>query len=213
MQPTAALGAELEVAFRTDPGCDPTKQVNEDACGEAALPLGHLLVVCDGMGGHTRGSEASRLAVATLSGVLARAPAASPPGPALLAAIGEAGRAVWGLGGADAPRPGSTCVAVLVHAAGAEIAHVGDSRAHLVRAGQAWAVTRDHSIVQQLVDAGLVRAEDVDESIDAGAPGRVSLTPPQARELLTAFAGNISRAARQVGVPRSTFRGWLAVSR
>ena len=53
-------------------------------------------------------------------------------------------------------RPGSTAVAVLMHARGTEVAHVGDSRAYLVHEGQIFRVTRDHSIVQELVDRGLL---------------------------------------------------------
>ena len=56
-------------------------------------------------------------------------------------------------------RPGSTCVAVLIHAEGAEIAHVGDSRAYVVRRGQIWQLTKDHSVVQQMIDRGEITPE------------------------------------------------------
>jgi hypothetical protein len=47
-------------------------------------------------------------------------------------------------------------VAVLLHASGTEVAHVGDSRCYLVHEGQIFQLTKDHSMVQQLVDAGLL---------------------------------------------------------
>jgi hypothetical protein len=56
-------------------------------------------------------------------------------------------------------RPGSTVVSVLLHARGTEVAHVGDSRAYLVQQGQVFRLTRDHSIVQELVDRGLLSAQ------------------------------------------------------
>src|SRR5262249_23031904 len=119
-------GALLEVAERTDPGRDPDKQVNEDTAGQRITKLGHLLVVCDGMGGHAAGQEASRLAVATIIQSLESSAPGAAPGAALAQAIFEAGRRVFEMGGAahQAGRPGSTCVALLVHAGAVEVAHV-----------------------------------------------------------------------------------------
>ena len=154
-------GALLEVAQRTDPGRDPDKQVNEDSAGYRATKLGHLLVVCDGMGGHALGQEASRLAVATIMQYVETAAPAITPGPALAQAIAEAGRRVYAMGGAgpQAGRPGSTCVALLVHGGAVEVAHVGDSRAYFIRNGHIWPLTKDHSVVQQLLDQGAITPE------------------------------------------------------
>jgi PPM family protein phosphatase len=154
-------GALLEVAERTDPGRDPDKQVNEDSAAHRATKLGHLLVVCDGMGGHALGQEASRLAVATIMQSVETAAPGMTPGTALAHAIGEAGRRVYQMGGAgpQAGRPGSTCVALLVHGGAVEVAHVGDSRAYFVRNGHIWPLTKDHSVVQQLLDQGAITPE------------------------------------------------------
>ena len=65
MQPAPALPA-VEYGQRSDPGRDPDKQVNEDACGYAETKFGHLCVLCDGMGGHYGGKEASRTAITTI---------------------------------------------------------------------------------------------------------------------------------------------------
>ena len=64
-------------------------------------------------------------------------------------------------------RPGSTAVGVLMHAGGTEVVHVGDSRVYLVHQGQVVRVTRDHSIVQELVDRGLLTLEQAAHHPDA----------------------------------------------
>src|SRR5688572_711337 len=102
------------------------------------------------MGGHAGGREASELAIKTI------------------AEIEEANSRVWAMPTAEAGfRPGSTVVAVLAHEGGAEVAHVGDSRLYLVHAGAISQVTRDHSIVQQLVDHNVIKAEDAAKHPDA----------------------------------------------
>jgi serine/threonine protein phosphatase PrpC len=156
----SASWPRLLLGQQTDPGRDPSKQENEDALAYQETHLGHLLLVCDGMGGHSAGREASHLAVSTILSELSRAPQGSDPGEALAAAIREANRRVFAMGSADHGRPGSTCVAVIIHPMGVDVAHVGDSRAYLLRAGQLWPLTRDHSMVREMVDAGLLRPEE-----------------------------------------------------
>ncbi len=149
----------LEVALESDPGRDPEKQVNEDACLEEETRFGRLVVVCDGMGGHAGGREASHLAIHTMKEAFARAADGTPARDVLAASIREANRRVFTMttpleeGGAGG-RPGSTVVAAVVHEDGIDVAHVGDSRAYLVHAGQVFQLTKDHSMVQRLVDDG-----------------------------------------------------------
>lgn len=158
----------LEIAVRTDPGRDPDKQVNEDASTHVETKHGLLAVVCDGMGGHAGGKEASELAIRTIVEVVEAAPMATPAGVALKRAIEEANARVWAMPTAEAGyRPGSTVVALLIHADGAEVAHVGDSRVYLVHAGAIAQVTRDHSMVQEMVDRKIIRAEDAAKHPDA----------------------------------------------
>src|SRR5215470_2483602 len=125
----------IEFAQASDPGRDPNKQVNEDSCGYAETKLGHLLVLCDGMGGHYGGKEASRTAITTIFEAFEQAPATAAPVGVLKAAIEEAGRRVYLLGGPqeNRVRPGSTVVAMLLHDRGVDVAHVGDSRAYVIR--------------------------------------------------------------------------------
>jgi len=158
----------VEIAVRTDPGRDPEKQVNEDAAAHAEVKLGLLAVVCDGMGGHAGGKEASELAVKTIVEIVTAAPEKTAPRDALRVAIEEANRRVWSMPTNESGyRPGSTVVAILAHAGGAEIAHVGDSRIYLVHSGAITQVTKDHSMVQEMVDRNIIKAEDAAKHPDA----------------------------------------------
>lgn len=149
---------KVEVAQASDPGRDPNKQINEDSCGYKELAVGHVLVLCDGMGGHYGGQEASRTAITTIFEVLEQAPASSSSAVALKAALEEAGRRVYRIGGPpeNHVRPGSTVVAMIASDRGLDVAHLGDSRAYVIRSGQIYPLTRDHSMVQGMIDAGLL---------------------------------------------------------
>jgi serine/threonine protein phosphatase PrpC len=159
----------VEYAERSDPGRDPEKQVNEDTCGHRETRFGHLCVVCDGMGGHAAGREAAELARSTIFEVFDAAAKDTPPAQVLRAAIEEASRRVHVMATSEVAlaRPGSTVVAVLLHGGGTEVGHIGDSRAYLVHEGRVSRVTRDHSIVQELVDRGLLTEEQATRHPDA----------------------------------------------
>jgi PPM family protein phosphatase len=158
----------VELAVRTDAGRDPDKIVNEDAATHADTRLGVLAVVCDGMGGHAGGKEASELAIKTIAEIVGAAPDVTRPHDALKVAIEEANRRVWSMPTSESGyHPGSTVVAILAHAAGAEIAHVGDSRIYLIHGGAITQVTKDHSMVQEMVDRNIIKAEDAASHPDA----------------------------------------------
>lgn len=160
---------ELDLYCLSDPGREPSKQVNEDSGQAAATSFGTLALVCDGMGGHAHGQAASRAAVSAIIEQLSQPADARTPGAALVEAIQRANHTVYEQGGGPEVegRPGTTCVAVLMHKGGAEIAHVGDSRCYLLRGGQIYRLTRDHSVVQQMVDAGMISAEQALEHPDS----------------------------------------------
>ncbi len=170
----------VELGHKSDPGRDPTKQINEDACGHAHTRLGHLFVVCDGMGGHSGGKQASALAVRTVIEVVSGSAGDADRRAALRAAIEEAGRRVFELGGqtAEAQRPGSTCVALLLEDGQLEVAHVGDSRAYALRGNRVWRLTRDHSLVREMVDAGVLSEHEALDHPDANKITRaLGMTP------------------------------------
>lgn len=162
----------LDVAIRTDPGKEPTKQVNEDSCGERKTAFGHLVVVCDGMGGHSGGLEASQAALAAIYRTFDVAETNAPVREVLRLAIQHANEMVYKLAppsrlGDDLSRPGSTVVAMVIHPHGAEIGHVGDSRCYRVRGHTIEAMTKDHSIVQEMVDAKMLTPEQAKDHPDA----------------------------------------------
>jgi serine/threonine protein phosphatase PrpC len=165
----AVRGVFVDYAELSHAGHEPTKQINEDTCALAQTSHGLLAVTCDGMGGHSAGREASTTAMRTVVEYLSRKDSDAEPAAALKNAVEAAARDVYAVGG-DAPpelRPGSTCVATLLHDGLAEIAHVGDSRAYLFRGGELTRLTRDHSMVQQMVDAGVLSPEDAVDHPDA----------------------------------------------
>ncbi len=125
---------------------------------------GVLLAVSDGMGGAQAGDVASALVVETLAREIADAAPETPRDAALLDAIQRAHQAVRVQGEHDHARMGATLTAVFVRAGTAYIAEVGDSRAYLVRGGEIAQITRDQSMVQLLIDHGLLKPEDAAES-------------------------------------------------
>jgi PPM family protein phosphatase len=160
--PSGASGIEVEFGQATDPGLDPAKRINEDSCGYAETKLGHLFVVCDGMGGHHGGKEASDIAIRTIFEVVSGAPPGAEPGKILAQSIEEAGRRVYAFGGPpeNQQRPGSTCVSILFHDGMVDVCHVGDSRAYAIRGKQIYRLTRDHSMVQELLDGGVISEQE-----------------------------------------------------
>jgi len=157
----SVLGFKVDYGEESHPGLDPTKQLNEDACGVSETALGLLCVLCDGMGGHSAGEVASRTAVNTVSQRIAQSPADADVNKVLHEAHEAANDAVCNIikGGSHAGRPGSTCVTALFSAGGLRVAHVGDSRGYLARNGQVQRLTRDHSVVGELLAAGAITQE------------------------------------------------------
>ena len=172
--PLASGGASgtVEWAYVSDPGSG--RDSNEDYAGAVvpedtdAVPL---FVVADGMGGHAAGEVASRLAVETvLAGWQSGGSGATHQ--RLRSAVRAANVAVFDAG-QDAERRGMGTTLTALALAGREvlIAHAGDSRAYLVRGGQASQLTADHSRVGEMLRMRLITAEQA-----ARHPARSLLT-------------------------------------
>lgn len=131
---------------------------NEDSmhCGEA------VFTVADGLGGHAAGEVASRLAVESLAEVDPTAWEDIQGAQETLAeAVREANRVVHAAAQEDPSRAGmgTTLTAAVVHEGQLALAHVGDSRAYLHRAGLLRQLTKDHTAAQEAVDAGYLTPE------------------------------------------------------
>lgn len=120
-------------------------------------------VVCDGMGGARAGDIASSLAVDTFFRVLISEEGrwASEPGAVLADAAEEANKAVFSRAGADVDCQGmgTTIVAVLLLGDHAQILNVGDSRAYYISREGISRITRDHSVVEDLISMGELTPE------------------------------------------------------
>jgi serine/threonine protein phosphatase PrpC len=135
------------------------REDNQDRCAVAASGQAALLVVVDGMGGHSDGA----LAAETAQRLFLEAFAATPqplfdPLGFLHLTLGRVHDAVVRLGGALAleQRPRATCAVCLVQGDSAYWAHIGDSRIYLLRRGRIAERTRDHSHVEFLIREGLI---------------------------------------------------------
>ena len=135
------------------------RKANEDHIGSLTNDQtngnGDVFVVCDGMGGHVGGATASKKAVEC---ILEYFKNDTHPNPilALEEAISFANEQIFSLS-QDNPElngMGTTCTALLQKDDNVHIAHVGDSRIYLNTDSKLYRVTKDHSFVQKLVDAG-----------------------------------------------------------
>jgi PPM family protein phosphatase len=146
------------------------RQNNQDACVVQLAPdreswqeRGHLFVVADGMGGHAVGELASKMAVDIIPLTFDKLRTQHPLA-ALKTALETANRRINERGSLnrDFLRMGTTCTALLLCPMGAIIAHVGDSRAYRIRSRQVDQLTRDHSLVWELIEQRKVRPRDAD---------------------------------------------------
>lgn len=142
------------------------RKAQEDSHDMAALtPNGDVFVVCDGMGGHVGGKQASSIAVKSIIEYL-KADKYSQPLQALNDALQYANMQILGYANAhpELKGMGTTACIVLLQDSEAYIAHVGDSRIYLYlgKEKQLHRVTKDHSFVQTLVDAGQITDDEAE---------------------------------------------------
>ena len=130
-------------------------------------PRGNVLGVCDGMGGAAAGEVASQLAVDIIYDVLCADPAPESHDELarrLVQAVEEAGIRIFNEARADRSRRGmgtTSTIAALMDSR-LFLAQVGDSRAYILRNGQLVQVTRDQSLVTQLIEAGQLTEEEAE---------------------------------------------------
>ena len=146
------------------------RPVNEDRIAHWQSAEALLMVVADGLGGHRHGELAAQLAVEHLGAAFAAQarPRLADPAFFLLRAIAGAHASIVhearSKGLRDSPR---TCIAACVVQQGhAHWAHIGDCRLYVVRDGKILQRTRDHSLVQRLVDEGRMPEEAISSHPD-----------------------------------------------
>ncbi len=157
----------MKLAGKTDIGC--TRAENQDDYRAARLPGGDAWgVVCDGMGGANGGKLAASLAASwfenTLQAAMARGEVPDPQN-FLNQTVAGMNRAVHdqSLKGPEYSGMGTTAVCALVQRGVAHIVHVGDSRAYLRRGRRMIRLTKDHSMVQQLLESGQITPEEAEK--------------------------------------------------
>jgi len=162
----------LRYAARSDVGL--LREGNEDS----AYASGRLLAVADGMGGHAHGEVASSVAIAAMAS-LDEAQQGGDLLNAIEAAVRDANRKLHEMVGRDPSLKGmgTTLTAMLWQGTQVALVHVGDSRAYLLRRGELYQITHDHTLVQQLVDDGRITPEE-------------AATHPQRSILLRALDGS-----------------------
>jgi serine/threonine protein phosphatase PrpC len=176
MEQFTGRNMSLLVGTRTNPGIKRQHKPNEDslfaAQGERTYNSNSeqfgLFVVADGMGGHASGQDASRLAIQTiearvlphLTGNEALTDEALTQ--LLVDGVKEANMAVHQRNIEDRADMGTTMTAALIVGSTAHIANVGDSRTYLYRRPEGLKkVTHDHSVVASLVEAGIIKPDDI----------------------------------------------------
>jgi len=152
-RPDQDTGLAIRYAAASDTGRG--RPANQDAAYASA----RLLAVADGMGGG--GELASAAAIDALKSLEAGLPAGSLLN-ALADAVAAAGAAVRDItaAGPDQAGSGTTLTALLWSGSQLGLVHIGDTRAYLLRGGELFLITHDHTVVQSLIDDGRLTPEE-----------------------------------------------------
>jgi serine/threonine protein phosphatase PrpC len=139
------------------------RQDNQDRAAIIVSDDAVLMMVFDGMGGHSDGARAAETALKVVQGLFtaAKMPIFDPQG-FLYMALSQAHDEVVEIGQELAVdfRPRATCALCLVQEGGAFWAHIGDSRNYLVRDGAVELRSRDHSHVEILIQEGAITEDE-----------------------------------------------------
>ncbi|MBB6124234.1 protein phosphatase 2C domain-containing protein [Sphingobium subterraneum] len=152
---SASRQSELDLISVARSHIGSVRTVNEDRVLDQRE--GGLWAVADGMGGHSRGDEAATVAVRSLAALLRRSPDIGKQ--AITEALDEANSAIFDKAQSARRTCGSTIVGMRVRGRSVLLFWVGDSRAYRLRDGVLERLTRDHSVVQELSDAGVITSQ------------------------------------------------------
>jgi PPM family protein phosphatase len=160
----------LQIVSKTHPGM--VRAHNEDSVSVDAGA--GLVVLADGMGGYNAGEVASGIAISVTTTEIARRlqfesaavkHATTKEDNAVVLLRNNIQKANSSIYHASQSQPqyagmGTTIVAALFYDNQVAVAHIGDSRLYRLRAGKLIAITRDHSLLQEQIDSGLISLED-----------------------------------------------------
>ncbi|GIX03993.1 MAG: hypothetical protein KatS3mg113_0999 [Planctomycetaceae bacterium] len=161
---------EQRIRFAAISDTGSRRQNNQDAFVVRLAPTredwagrGHLFVVADGMGGHAVGELASKMAIDVVPHTFEKLRQLHPF-KALQQAVETANQRIHERGKLNQEflRMGTTCSALLLGPQGAFVAHVGDSRVYRIRQQIIDQLTRDHSLVWELVEQRRIKPKDAD---------------------------------------------------
>lgn len=154
----------MRIWEKTDQGV--IRKENQDACAVNTFGAYTVAVVCDGMGGAKAGAVASREAVGIFmdssSKVLEEGMTVEQVRRAGLAAVEQANAALYARSQAEEAcrGMGTTLVAVICRDNQVLLFNVGDSRCYMINTSGIRAITRDHSLVQDMLDHGDITEEE-----------------------------------------------------
>jgi protein phosphatase len=153
------LELKLNIGNYSDVG--KAREINEDYFGFFSGNFGNLLLVCDGMGGHKGGEIASRLAIETISNYFEKLSHSYNISEEINKSLEAANTSII-LKAKDPELTdmGSTVVLVLVKNGLVYYASLGDSRIYKVREGTIQQLTKDNSLVQQMVDSNIITEDE-----------------------------------------------------
>jgi PPM family protein phosphatase len=168
----------IDYAGLTDVGC--LRSSNQDRWGADAEQ--GLFVVADGVAGSTDGALAAHLVVELLPTYARRYLNGDAEPEQLGRAVAEMSNDIFLAGLSNAALTGATSTVVAASISGSQalVAHLGDSRAYLFRAQELQQLTRDHSVVQALIDSGEIDADQAARHPSRNVIMRYAAMPPPA---------------------------------
>ena len=168
IQPAQYLvGCAQSVGIQRDHNEDSLFVLNTILSGDKEIPAG-IFIIADGMGGHEHGEVASSVATRVMADHLLSnlhslftGGSMDSQSTSLQEILGSGVAAVQRAVTSKAPGGGTTLTAALALGTQVVLAHVGDSRAYLIKAsGEMHAITQDHSLVQRLIELGELNEEE-----------------------------------------------------
>jgi serine/threonine protein phosphatase PrpC len=171
------MGKRLVIGNVTDPG--KVRSSNQDYFASYEGRFGTLVTVCDGMGGHEGGEIASRLAVEVIRDHFLSLDGTFDIRTELRRSLMAASKTILERAKQDPAlhNMGTTAVILVVQGNVAYTAHVGDSRIYLIHGTKAIRLTKDHSLVQRMIDAKMITEAEsrdhpkknvIDQALGAG---------------------------------------------